>query len=262
MNWEEIKELAPLYAVGALDTQSTQEVDYFLRWTATCEQRREFAEWSDMAAMLPLSLPQSTPSHNLKAELLTRIETQMESAFPQPIKPATSRLIPFRLKQRFALPSQQWLVAALILVTFGGAYLAWQNYKVTRQLTNSDAQFAALRQQFENVLSPNTRIIAMRGMETPNATAKIVWNLEKQTWDVHIHNLPAPSGDKSYQLWYVTKDAKINAAVFSTGESGSHELKLSLPAAAIQGLAATAVTLEPKGGSPQPTGKFYLLAQI
>lgn len=262
MNWEEVKELAPLYAIGALDTQLAQEVESFLRWTATCEQRREFAEWADVAAMLPLSLPQSTPSPNLKAALLTRIEAQEEAAFSTSTKLATARVLPFHLKQLFALPTQPWLAAALILMTFGGAYLAWQNYKTTQQLTDNAAQLAELRQQFEDVLSPNTRIIAMRGMEAPNANAKIVWNLEKQTWDVHIHNLPDPPSDKSYQLWYVTKDAKISAAVFNSGQNGNQELKLSLPAEAIQGLAATAVTLEPKGGSPQPTGKFYLLAQI
>jgi anti-sigma-K factor RskA len=90
----------------------------------------------------------------------------------------------------------------------------------------------------------------------------VLWDTRTQTWKVYVHNLPPPPTDKDYQLWYVTKEAKINAAVFRTNEKGSRELSLSLPPEALRGLAATAVTLEPKGGSPQPTGKFYLMAAI
>jgi anti-sigma-K factor RskA len=62
----------------------------------------------------------------------------------------------------------------------------------------------------------------------------------------------------------VTGKAKISAAVFhpSADEQGRTVLTLKLPPEALAGLAATAVTLEPKGGSPQPTGKFYLKASI
>ena len=102
----------------------------------------------------------------------------------------------------------------------------------------------------------------MVGDETPQANAKVVWDTKAQQWAIYIFDLPAPPSDKDYQLWYVTKNAKISAAVFRTDEQGRTVLKLTLPPEALAGLAATAVTLEPRGGSPQPTGKFYLKASI
>lgn len=265
MTWDEAKELGPLYAIGALDAEAVQAIETFLR-QATSEQRREFAEWSEVAAILPLSLPQSSPSPGIKNSLMARIGSQQESVRSVP-EASTAKVLPFQPNQkaesRISRQIPKWmLLAATIALAFSSVYLARQNYQISRQLTNSEFRLGTLQRQFEEFLSPATRVISMNGVETPRAHAKVVWNLDQQTWEVHIKNLPAPPSGKDYQLWYVTKDAKINAAVFSTGENGNLELKLTLPPEAKQGLSATAVTLEPKGGSPQPTGKAYLLAQI
>ncbi|MBS1786279.1 MAG: anti-sigma factor [Acidobacteria bacterium] len=257
MTWEEVKELGPLYAIGALETEAARQVELFLR-RATAEQQREFAEWSELAALLPLSLPQSEPSHMVKASLMAQIEGGQSLAS----EPIEAKVLPFRPKSRVTPQTQRWLLAASIALMFSSMYLAWQNYQIAGQLKNSEFQLNTLQRQFENFLSPTTKVISMSGVETPAAYAKVIWDTETHTWEVHIKNLPAPPTDKDYQLWYVTADAKINAAVFRTTENGSRELKLSLPPAALNGLAATAVTLEPKGGSPQPTGKFYLMAKI
>ena len=259
MTWEEVKELGPLYAIGVLETETVQQIEHFLRH-ATTEQQREFAEWLEVAAVLPFSLPQTTPSANLKNTLLSRIASQ-ENGFDSR-RAEETKVLPFRPKQRVSPQVQRWLLAASIVLMSSTAYLSWQNYQIVNRLRTSEFQLNTLQRQFENFLSPSTKVISMNGVETPGAHAKVVWNTETQTWEVHIKNLPAPPTDKDYQLWYVTADAKINAAVFRTAENGSLELKLTIPPEALKGLAATAVTLEPKGGSPQPTGKFYLMAKI
>ncbi len=260
MTWEEVKELGPLYAIGALEAETAQKVEHFLR-QATSEQQREFAEWSEVVALLPLSLPQAAPPHNLKHNLMARIANQEAEVASKEAE--TAKVLPFPPKQRFSLHVQRWMLAAAsIALMASSVYLARQNNQITRQLRDSEFQLSTLQRQFENFLSPATKVISMNGVETPGAHAKVVWNTETQTWEVHIKNLPAPPTDKDYQLWYVTGDAKINAAVFRTSENGSLELKLTVPPEALNGLAATAVTLEPKGGSPQPTGKFYLMAKI
>ncbi len=260
MTWEEVKELGPLYAIGALEAETAQKVEHFLH-QATSEQQREFAEWSEVVSLLPLSLPHPAPPPDLKNNLMARIANQEQAVAPEQME--TAKVLPFRPKQRFSLQVQRWMLAAAsIALMASSVYLARQNSQITRQLQNSEFQLNTLQRQFESFFSPATKVISMNGVETPGAHAKVVWNTETQTWEVHIKNLPAPPTDKDYQLWYVTADAKINAAVFRTGENGSQELKLTIPPQAINGLAATAVTLEPKGGSPQPTGKFYLMAKI
>ncbi len=266
MTWDEVKELGPLYAIGALDEKTSRELEAFLSH-ATPAQQREFAEWQEVAALLPLSLPHPEVPARVKTNLMERIAAETQPAVSErkvTTYSSTGKVLPLQSKPRTARPVQRWLMmAATVALAFSSGYLAWQNYKITEQLTDSNFKLGTLQRQFEAFLSPSTRVISMNGVEeTPQAHAKIVWNTDSQTWEVHIKNLPAPPSDKDYQLWYVTADAKINAAVFRTGANGTLELKLNIPPEALNGLAATAVTLEPKGGSPQPTGKFHLMAKI
>jgi hypothetical protein len=161
------------------------------------------------------------------------------------------------------------LIAATALLALTSTYLFTQNAKLARERddlsherNSLSEELAAWRRQVDDIVSPRTRVIAMVGDETPQANAKVIWDSKAQQWAIYIFDLPAPPSDKDYQLWYVTKNAKISAKVFSTDGQGQAVLKLTLPPNALAGLAATAVTLEPKGGSPQPTGKFYLKASI
>jgi len=264
MTWDEVKELGPLYAIGALDQETARTVETFLR-DATPAQQSEFAQWQEIAALLPSSLPQTEVPARLKTDLMQRIANGEPKVSERKVTTysSTGKALPFQSQPKTRRPVQRWLLmAATIALALSSGYLAWQNYKITEQLSDSNFKLDKLQQQFEAFLSPSTRVISMSGVETPQAHAKVVWNTDTQTWEVHIKNLPAPPSDKDYQLWYVTADAKINAAVFRTGENGRLELKLNVPPEALNGLAATAVTLEPKGGSPQPTGKFYLMAKI
>jgi anti-sigma-K factor RskA len=254
MTWDEVKELAPFYAVGALDLKTAKAVEDFLR-DATLQQKNEFAEWSDVAALLPVALPQTEVPSHLKGLLLKRIVANEFTGLSSH-SASTAKVLPFQPKRRSTAQTPRWLLlAATVALAFTSAFLVWQNSRLSGQLSD-------MQSQLDGLLSPDTRVISMAGVETPQASAKVLWDTRTQTWKVYVHNLPPPPTDKDYQLWYVTKEAKINAAVFRTNEKGSRELSLSLPPEALRGLAATAVTLEPKGGSPQPTGKFYLMAAI
>lgn len=260
MTWDEVKELGPLYAIGALDAETKQHVAEFLR-DAPPAQQREFAAWAEVAALLPQALPQTAPPLERREQLLGRIAaTAQETVIDEPL----NNVLPFtpaRLKET-RIP--RWLLAAAtIALTFASSYLLWQNLKLASERNNLRDQVNSLRQQFNNFVAPTTRVIAMAGEEAPQASAKVVWDTARQEWVIYVYNLPVPPGDQDYQLWYVTKDSKISAAVFRPDAQGRIELRLSLPPQAVSsGLAATAVTLEPRGGSAQPTGKFFLKAAI
>lgn len=254
MTWDEAKELAPFYAVGALDLKTTLAVEDFLR-NAASWQKSAFAEWNEVVTFLPSALPQPEVSSHLKGLLLKRIATnEFSGSSPQPAPVA--KVLAFQPKRRSETQRPRWLLmAATVALAFTSAFLAWQNLRLSNRLGD-------LQNLVDDFLLSSTRVISMTGIETPRANAKVLWDTRTQTWKVYVRNLPAPPSDKDYQLWYVTKDAKINAAVFRTDERGNSQLSLSLPPEALNGLAATAITLEPKGGSPQPTGKFYLMATI
>jgi anti-sigma-K factor RskA len=280
MIWKKIKAIAPLYVIGALDEKTAHEVEASLD-SATPQQQRVIARWRAVATLLPQALPLQTPPDYVRERLLSRIAAEFqrtpieiaveESASKEMAEQGENKILPFVQTRRAESRAVRWmLIAATVLLAFGSGYLLKQNADLARKLDalakERDSllrELAVRGRQIDEILSPQTKVIAMVGQESPQANAKVVWDTKAQLWAIYIYDLPAPPSDKDYQLWYVTKNSsKISAAVFRTDSAGRTILKLTLPPDALTGLAATAVTLEPIGGSPQPTGKFYLKASI
>ena len=268
MTRDEAKELFPLYAIGGLDADEVREVEVYLR-DASADEKAELSGWREVAGMLPLGLSEIAPPEHLKARLLDRIAQDATAAG------TTAKILPFTSARKPAPNVQRWLLmAASILLACTSAFLLWRNSQVAGERDALVAERNRISEELEQErrekeeiyasLTAASKIVPMSGQATPRANAKIVWDTKQQVWKIFIVNLPPPPSDKDYQLWYVTdKERKISAAIFSTDARGRGMLTLELPREAQTGLAATAVTLEPKGGSLQPTSSnFHLIAPI
>src|SRR5438093_525097 len=68
---------------------------------------------------------------------------------------------------------------------------------------------------------------------------------------------PAPEG-KTYQLWAIVgKSPPVSAGVFTVDAGGTGSLRVP-PLTGVGKVDIFAVTLEPAGGLPAPSGKMYL----
>jgi len=86
--------------------------------------------------------------------------------------------------------------------------------------------------------------------------AMMFWDRSRNGWTLVAHDLPMPQPGRTYQLWLVTPTSKINAGTFmpSNGEA----MVRATYALARDSLRAVAVTDEPAGGMPQPTGQMVV----
>lgn len=263
MTQREAKELVPLHALGALDATAAGEVERYLR-QASPEEQREAAEFREVAALLPFALLSPTVPPALKGQLLGQINEGMLT----PSRPAAGGQVlafkPHLRAERFRSQTfTQWLaVAASFLLAAASAVFFWQNRQLKSERAQLAQQLQTAQQTIAQMQAPTTRVLALQGQEAPQASAKVFWDTTRHEWVMQVFDLPDAPTAMDYQLWYVTKEAKLSAAVFRPDARGRAELRLSLPSGVAENLAATAVTLEPRGGSPQPTGKFFLLAQI
>lgn len=71
--------------------------------------------------------------------------------------------------------------------------------------------------------------------------------------------LPTLAQGQTYQLWAIVDATPVNAGVFRVEPSGRAELVTDTRIASAQALA---VTVEPAGGVPAPTGPQYLLGVV
>jgi len=71
-----------------------------------------------------------------------------------------------------------------------------------------------------------------------------------------------PLPDRDYQLWLIRGNDKISAGVLRTDPSGATLARISAEVLAGGRPDAFAVTIEPQGGMPQPTGPIILLGKV
>ena len=76
-----------------------------------------------------------------------------------------------------------------------------------------------------------------------------------------ITNLPSPAADKQYQLWAIVDGAPVDMGVFDLASAETDTTFQNVPF--IENPQAFAVTLEPKGGSTNPTlDQMYVVGNV
>lgn len=123
--------------------------------------------------------------------------------------------------------------------------------RMERAVTEAQSQTAVLA-------APDLAQVALAGQPpAPDARARAFWSRSRGLVFTASQLPPLPSG-RSYQLWVVTANERISAGVLALAADG-RVLHIVQTPADMPTPVAMAVTLEPEGGVPQPTGAFYLL---
>lgn len=123
----------------------------------------------------------------------------------------------------------------------------------------------AHRELFALLQRQGVVLVGLDGLEVnPGGFANVVWDPELKEAFMHVANLPAAPSDKDYQLWMIVDSTPVSAGLFQASSSLNNLFyrisDVEIPdASPVQ---AFAVTIEPKGGVPAPTGDMYLLGVV
>ena len=122
-------------------------------------------------------------------------------------------------------------------------------------------QLAAMQERMALVTARGVEICPLRPMAAePQLTADsrgvLYVAADHQHWYLTIEGLKPCEQGRSYQLWFVTADGEpVSAGTFDVGEGVRVDLSSKTMPAATR---AVTVTLEPAGGSKQPSGPAVL----
>jgi anti-sigma-K factor RskA len=99
-------------------------------------------------------------------------------------------------------------------------------------------------------------VVALNGLPVaPTASGRIIWN-EKAGGRLYVTGLPPAPPGKTYELWTIAGAAPRPAGTFDVDPAGGAARPV---APADDGpVKVFAVTLEPAGGVPAPTGPMVL----
>jgi anti-sigma-K factor RskA len=251
---DELQEQASLYASGAMTESERREYARHLEEDNCAVCRREAEEFQAATSLLALGLDPLTPSPSVKDRLMASVAT-LPSVQASQAKP-----------RRWAL----WLAAMEAVAASILLFMAFSNNAELRraadalrtQVQQLEARLAEQQVLMASLTSTDVQITNLGGQgATPGARARLFWDQQRGHWSVYVNNLPPAPANRSYQLWFVPKAGNpVSAGVFNTQANGSAVVEADVPAGL--DLMAAAVTTEPLGGLPQPTGPFALLGAL
>jgi anti-sigma-K factor RskA len=134
--------------------------------------------------------------------------------------------------------------------------------RADRARTATDSLRVAVMARDSMIAGITGKDVAMMTLTSSGAKAPFAhmfWDRATNMWTMVAHNLPELKAGRTYQLWLVTPTAKISAGTFAS-KNGEAMVRAMYPLAPNQ-LMALAVTEEPAGGMPQPTGAMVMAVQ-
>jgi anti-sigma-K factor RskA len=256
MTRDEISELATAYALGSLEGGDLARFEALLRADdaeALAALRDAESTLVDLAAAAPVSPPPA-----VKAALMARIA----AAPSAPSAPALA--VPRRRRPVWPIILSGAMAAGIAAVVVGWSVSSTYEKRLDALARDADQLKAELRSQQAVIAilrDPTTQVVALAGLPpAPTARARMMWHANAGGVFVAT-GLPAPPPGKTYQLWAIAgSDAPVSAGVFSVDARGTGSLSVS-PLPGVGAVNTFAVTLEPAGGLPAPSGEMYLLGK-
>jgi anti-sigma-K factor RskA len=127
-----------------------------------------------------------------------------------------------------------------------------------RQLAEVRGENLRMARALEIIAAPGVQTVSLRGLgPAPRAAGHTYVNPEARKALFYAYGLPPLPPGKTYELWFIDPTGPVPAGVFAADPRGMASLEVD-NVAPTQRILAWAVTVEPRGGVPKPTGAMVL----
>ncbi|MGV8847739.1 anti-sigma factor [Tessaracoccus sp.] len=243
----EMHALTASYVADALDIDELAEFDAHLETCESC--REEVAELREVMAEVG-ARHASAPPPMLRASILSAISTTpMLPAQDEQVQPGTessaeqspppSVITSLDRHRRTRRPIATWLAAAAAVAAVAlGGVTVWQQ-------TNVQSLEAADARRVELLTAPDLQVdhTTLDGVAVTYLVSS-----ERGEGLLTASALPDPGADRSWQVWVMQDDVPRSGAIVDRGGQVQQWVT------GVAGGEALAITNEPRGGSPAPTG--------
>lgn len=263
----DIQALLADYALGELLPLDRERVESHLATCAECAA--EARELSLAFQCVAFAEEPVRPPEQLRARVLRSLAAQG----PRPrhgVAPHAPARAPFA--------GRAWLaLAATIAVVLGGLLLVTtqRTARLHEELQRLEADRARLTEAIATTAGQADRVVAiltasdmrridLAGYETSrSATARAYWSVAQGLLIV-ADQLPPPPPGRAYQVWLIGSGSPgpVSAGLMAGQGVGRGMLIAPPPQGVAAGPVTVAVTDEPAGGRPTPTGSKHLVGSI
>lgn len=283
MNCAQLKEHAAAYALGALEPDERRACDRHLAEEIAHEGCHEaLAAAHESAALLAAALPPLEPGEHVWRAIEQQIGAG-SSAEPGRTGGGVASRRPGARRgggRREALAWTLAVAAGVLAFVLGMEYRASERRRAAldaelaaaasaerdrqiclRELATARVSLREREAALALINDPGSRLVQLAAQGDGPYHASAILNPERQSAMILAREL-APQPGKDYQLWLIRGDDKVPAGILRTDAEGRTLARISEQALREGPPDALAVTVEPQGGMPQPTGPVILLGTV
>lgn len=239
MDHERFDELKDAFVLGALPEDERREFVEYL--AAHPERQAEIDELDAVAGLLALSPQQQEPSPELRRSIMEAVEAEAERPRSQP---GTGRAW---FREFLGVRNLALGAAALLII----GLFSW-NVLLQSQMQEMQEQAQGPQPSRDN------RVVALEGTGSARQAKAEVMILGEDRAVLMAEDMPPVPEDKTCQIWVIEDDVPRPSGLFEPGE-GPIAVVVENPVSRAD---AIAVSLEPEGGSTEPTTKPMLAARL
>ena len=237
MNHERFDEVKDAYVLRALPEQERRELEEYL--AAHPERQAEIDELGNVASLLALSPPEQEPSPELRRSIMAVVEAQRP--------PARTRSWLAGVKELLSVRNLTLGAAALLVI----GLFSW-NMLLQGQVQDLQGQVASLQD------SQQSRMVALAGTGAAQRAEAEVILLKDHKAVLMAEDMPRVPENKTYQIWVIEDDVPQPSGLFEAdGDTVAAVVEKPLDEDDV-----IAITIEPNGGSQQPTTDPMLTAKL
>ena len=261
-----MEDLLTFYALDAVTDAERQQVEAYV--AANPEARLRLDEMLSTASTLAYSSEPLAPPPALKKTWMDRVNADAGKRFasPAPIQTsAWSRFIKSLQPRAGSLLPQAVAAFSLFIALAVGAWgLSFRNELKSLQAQTVQLQDELAQQQgiLDVIASPNAETFEVAGTEyQPESHGKLFADSETGSAVLVVAGLQQLEAGKTYEFWLIEGERPVAAGLFEVNEEGGATLKVS-HAVTPGSYDAVGVSVEPQGGSEQPTGAIVMLSEL
>jgi anti-sigma-K factor RskA len=252
----EYEDQIALYSLGLLRGEELREVEEHL--AEGCDICEGLLKDSDTVfTNLPYSLEDTPLPEGLERKIFKSIGQRRPAPKESLLSIFWKSISPFWLTMGTAVS-----IALIIFLVVSNISLRSKLEFQGKDLSALQVKFAKDKEMMDYVTNPNVDLVSL-GSKMPHmdATGKLLWNKDTHKALFLVSNIPTLEKGKTYQLWVIENGKPVSMGVFDVDKQGKKMIEIKLmpePAKPMQ----FAVTLEPAGGMPHPTGNTYLYGSL
>jgi|GEM_PF-711416 len=255
----EYEDQIALFALGLLTGYELRKIEEHLK--TECEICNDLLENCETVfTNLPYVLKNSPLSPELEERILDKLDSFEDSH--------NSQGKPF-LQDFWKGLSPTWLnvgsaVAAAAIIFLFISTLTLQE-RLSLQEENMGVLLTTLEkdeEMIDYVKNPAVSVISLAGtMSESGSSGRLLWDTKTNDAILLVSNVPELVPGQTYQFWVVEDGEPHSMGTFMVNQNGEHMMKINcMPEE--KGEIEFAVTLEPEGGMPEPTGATYLIGSL